>query len=235
MTFKYFKASVSFEYDGKAYNFEDLDVTNEGVPEICKSTDNLNFKLNQILLIKIKPMSSFLSFSLKGKLFLNTDIDTKSFGINFVETSNDFNIYIDKNGKKFNKWFRSSPRINSDYFDKTFDNYKVEIGIEGQSSLVNLLLLNVSLGGIGVFGSITDTSSFKINSLTHCKFTYKQKNVEFKFSARVVRITTNCEYDKEGKQIYINHIGLKFVNFDAADKKIFLETVGEVIRNFHKA
>lgn len=234
MIFKYFRAAVSFDFDGKAYNFEDIDVTNEGVPEICKCSDNINFKLSQVVLIKIKPSSSFLTFSLKGKLFINSDIDTKSYGINFIETSNDFNIYVEKNGKKFNKWFRSSPRINSDYFNKTFDNYKVEIGIDGHSSLVNLLLLNVSLGGFGVFGSIIDTNTFKINSLTHCKFTYKE-NIEFKFSARVVRITTICEYDSEGKQIYINHIGLKFVNFDVANKKIFLETVGEVIRNYHKA
>lgn len=233
MTFKYFKASVSFEFDGKVYNFEDIDVTNEGVPEICKYTDNINFKLNQILLIKVKPISSFITFNLKGKVFVNTDIDTKSYGINFTETSNDFNIYIDKNGKKFNKWFRSSPRINSNYFNKTFDDYKVEIGIDGQDNLVKLLLLNVSLGGIGVFGSITDTNFFKINVLTNCRFTYKG-NVEFKFSSRVVRITTICEYDEQGKLIFINHIGLKFVNFDADDKKVFLETVGEVIRNFHK-
>lgn len=233
MSFKYFKGSISFEIDGKVYNFEDLEITNEGVPEICKYNDNLSFKINKILNVKIKPTISFDTFTVKGKLFVNNDIITKSFGINFIETTNVFKSYINKNGKSFSKWTRSSPRINSEYFEKSLEKYKIELSLADTQNYTSLHLLNISLGGFGVFGSISETKFLKIDSLTNCKFT-TNTNVNFFFMARVVRITTVCEYDNKGNEIYINHIGLKFVNFDEENKKVFLETVKEVINNINK-
>lgn len=231
MSFKYFKGTVSFELDKKAYHFQDLDITSEGVPELCKYNDNLSFKLNRIISVKVKSLFSFHTFTVKSKLYINNDANSKNFGLIFVETSNDFKSFIDKNGKPFSKWTRNTPRINYKYFEEALENFEIELSLSETNQYIKLHLLNVSLGGFGIYGSVKNTSFLKINSLVDCKFTAKNS---FYFTARVVRITTISQNDSSGNQIYINHIGLKFVNFDEANKKLFLDTVNEIIKIIKK-
>jgi len=231
MSFKYFKGTVNFELDKKSYQFQDLDITSEGVPDLCKYNDNLSFKLNRVIATKIKALFSFHTFSVKSKLYINNDANNKNFGLIFIETNNDFKSFIEKNGKDFDKWTRNTPRINYKYFEQALDSFDIELSLSETNDFVKLHLLNVSLGGFGVYGSVKITSFLKINSLVDCIFTSKNT---FSFTARVVRITTISQNDSNGNQIYINHIGLKFVNFDEDNKKLFLNTVNEIIKIIKK-
>jgi hypothetical protein len=237
MSITFVKVSIDFTLAGKTYKFENLDLIEEGIPELCKLSGSVayDFRLDTSFEVTIKPAATFQSFKIESQIFVEQDKSNSVYGLKFISKNPDLISFLEKHGKPFTKWKRSSPRIPSSVFSQAVPGIKVMVKTDEMDDYTSLEILNISLGGIALFGTVDTTLPLKLNDVLLCSVIGESIKDPLDFTARVMRISTFADLFMNVKGLrVINQFGVKFVEFDEENKKKFLDLINKILGELKK-